>query len=303
MKRIFINKKKAIHMDVPLNVIHRESHTIYSSTSIDNTAKIHSTAKIADRVTIGPWVFIGKNVEIGEGTRIDAHAVISQNTAMGKNNHIHANAVVGGDPQDLSYRGEDTWLKMGDGNIVREFVTLNRGSIGGGGLTTIGNKNFFLSYSHVAHDCHVGNETLFTNNSAIAGHVTVDDYAIIGAYSAVHQFARIGAYSFLAHAAQVSQDIPPYMLVKGAPAVPIGLNLVGLRRRGFSNETISGLKKAFRIMYRDSLSLKEVIAALTALIPETPEVKLILDLIESSKRGVARKQNASRFTLSPSANS
>lgn len=303
MKRIFINKKKAIHMDVPLNVIHRESHTIYSSTSIDNTAKIHPTAKIADRVTIGPWVFIGKNVEIGEGTRIDAHAVISQNTTMGKNNHIHANAVVGGDPQDLSYRGEDTWLKMGDGNIVREFVTLNRGSIGGGGFTTIGNKNFFLSYSHVAHDCHVGNETLFTNNSAIAGHVTVDDCAIIGAYSAVHQFARIGAYSFLAHAAQVSQDIPPYMLVKGAPAVPIGLNLVGLRRRGFSNETISGLKKAFRIMYRDSLSLKEVIAALTALIPETPEVKLILDLIESSKRGVARKQNASRFTLSPSANS
>ena len=254
---------------------------------IDDTAKIHATAKMGKNVTIGPFVFIGKNVEIGEGTRIDAHAVISQNTIMGKNNIIHSFAAIGGDPQDLGYRGEDTFLKMGNDNIVREFVTLNRGTVGGGGTTHIGNKNFFLSYSHVAHDCHVGNETLFINNASIAGHVTVDDFAIMGAYSAAHQHAHVGAYSFLAHMAQISQDIPPYMLVKGVPGVPVALNLVGLRRRGFSNETISGLKKAFKIMYHEHLPLKEMTAALEDLVIEVPQVQLILDLM----RFIAKNNN------------
>lgn len=256
---------------------------------IDPTAKIHPTAKVADNVTIGPWVCIGEHVEIGEGTRIDAHAVISKHTIMGKNNHIHSHAVVGGDPQDLSYRGEVTWLKMGDGNIVREFVTINRGSAKSG-TTTIGNKNCFLSYSHVAHDAHIGNEVLFVNNASIAGHVTVDDFAIIGAYSAVHQFTHIGAYSFLVHAAQVSHDIPPFMLVKGTPGIPIALNVVGLRRRGFSPETMSGLKKAYKIMYRQGIPLKELEAQLAALACETPEIQLIIDLMKNSKRGIVRKQ-------------
>jgi len=256
---------------------------------IDPTAKIHSTAKIADGVTIGPWVYIGEHVEIGEGTRIDAHAVVLRHTLMGKNNHIHSHAVVGGDPQDLGYRGEEVWLKMGDENIVREFVTINRGSTKSG-TTIVGNKNCFLSYSHVAHDCHIGNEALFVNNASLAGHVTVDDYAIIGAYAAVHQFTRIGSYSFLVHAAQVSHDIPPFMLVKGTPGVPIALNLVALRRRGFSAEAISGLKKAYRLMYRQGLPLKELEAALAELSTTTPEVKLIIDLMSSSKRGIVRKQ-------------
>lgn len=256
---------------------------------IDSTAKIHPSAKIADGVTIGPWVYVGEHVQIGEGTRIDSHAVVLRHTVMGKNNHIHSHAVVGGDPQDLGYRKEETWLKMGDDNIVREFATINRGSAKSG-TTTIGNKNCFLSYSHVAHDCHIGNEVLFVNNSSVAGHVTVDDFAIIGAYAAVHQFTRIGAYSFLVHAAQVSHDIPPFMLVKGSPAIPVALNLVALRRRGFSSEAISGLKKAYRLMYRKGLSLKELETALAELAAETVEVQMIIDLMESSKRGIVRKQ-------------
>jgi UDP-N-acetylglucosamine acyltransferase len=256
---------------------------------IDSTARIHPTAKIADNVTIGPWAYVGEHVEIGKGTKIDAHAVVLRHTVMGKNNHIHSHAVVGGDPQDLSYRGEPVWLKMGDDNIVREFVTINRGSTKSG-TTHIGNKNCFLSYSHVAHDCHIGNEILFVNNASVAGHVTVDDYAIIGAYAAVHQFTRIGSYSFLVHAAQVSHDIPPYMLVKGTPGVPIALNLVALRRRGFSTESISGLKKAYRLMYRQGLSLKELEDALIELSRQTPEIQLIIDLMKTSKRGIVRKQ-------------
>lgn len=255
---------------------------------IDPTARIHSSAKIADDVVIGPWVCIGEKVEIGAGTRIEAHAVVKQHTIIGKNNHIHSHAVVGGDPQDLSYRGEETWLKMGDGNIVREFVTINRGSIKSG-TTFIGNKNCFLSYSHVAHDAHIGNEVLFVNNASIAGHVIVDDFAIVGAYAAVHQFTHIGSYSFLVHATQVSHDIPPFMLVKGSPGVPFALNLVALRRRGFSQETIGGLKKAYRLMYRQRLPMKELESSLEALAKETPEIQMILDLMKTSKRGIVRK--------------
>lgn len=268
-----------------------------SQSVIDETAKIHATAKIAEGVFIGPWVYIGKNVEIGAGTRIDAHAAVMQNTKMGKNNHIHSHAVVGGDPQDLSYRGEETWLEMGDGNIIREFVTINRGSAGGVGTTTVGNKNCFLSYSHVAHDAHIGNEVLFVNNASIAGHVSVDDFAIVGAYAAVHQFTRIGAYSFLVHATQVSHDIPPFMLVRGTPGVPIALNLVGLRRRGFTQDTITGLKKAYRLMYRQGLPLKELEVSLEKLAVETPEVQMIIDLMKNSKRGILRKQSGRRATM------
>ena len=261
-----------------------------SKSLIDPTAKIHPTAKIAKNVIIGPWVYIGEHVTIGEGTRLDAHAVVKQHTKMGKNNHIHSHAVVGGDPQDLSYHGEETWLEMGNENIVREFVTINRGSTKSG-ITILGNKNCFLSYSHVAHDARIGNEVLFVNNASIAGHVTVDDFAIIGAYSAVHQFTRIGSYSFLVHATQVSHDIPPYMLVKGTPGIPIALNLVALRRRGFSNKAISGLKKAYKLMYRQSLSLKKIEAGLEELLTETPEVQLIIDLMKNSKRGILREQS------------
>lgn len=260
------------------------------TTMIDQTARIHPSAKIANDVFIGPWACIGEQVEIGAGTKIESHAVIMKHTKMGKNNHVHSHAVVGGDPQDLSYRGEETWLEIGDENIIREFVTLNRGSMRGEKITRIGNKNCFLTYSHVGHDACIGNEVLFINNASIGGHVTVDDYAIIGAYSAVHQFCRIGAYSFLAHATQVTYDIPPFVLVKGSPGAPVALNLVGLRRRGISSEAVSAIKKAFRIMYRQNLPLKTVEIELTELAKTIPEIALILDVIRNSKRGVVRKQ-------------
>lgn len=262
-----------------------------STSSISPAAIIHPTAKIAENVVIGPCVYIGEHVTIGEGTRIDAHAVISKHSIIGKNNYIHSHAAVGGDPQDISYRGEEVWLTIGDDNIIREFVTINRGSVSGGGMTYVGNKNYFLSYSHVAHDAHVGNEILFINYASIGGHVTVDDFAIMGAYSTAHQFCHIGSYSFLAHNAQISQDIPPFMLVKGIPGAPCALNLVGLRRRGFSQETISGLKKAFRLMYRQGLTMEEVESGLIELSKETPEVQMIIDLMKKSKRGIVRRQS------------
>ena len=259
---------------------------------ISPAAIVHPTAKIADDVAIGPWVVIGEHVEIGSGSRIDAHAMVVKNTIMGKNNHIHSHAVIGGDSQDLKYKGEESWLIMGDGNIVREFATINRGSDGVSNTTVVGNGNSFFSYSHVAHDARIGNGVLFVNNAGVSGHVTVDDFAIIGAYAAVHQFTRIGSYSFLVHVAKAVQDIQPFMLVKGTPGIPFALNLVGLRRHGFSTKTIGGLKKAYRLMYRDGLSLVELESALVELAEETPEINMIIDIMKNSERGIVRKQIA-----------
>lgn len=253
------------------------------------TAHIDPTAKISEGVSIGPYVVIGANAEIGEGSRIDSHAVIGPNTVMGKRNQVYSFAAVGGDPQDLNYHGEPTFLYIGDDNIIREYVTISRGSTKGDGATKIGHKNMLLAYSHVAHDCILGNEILMTNNATLAGHVKVDDFAILGAFTAVHQFCRVGAYSFLSRATEINKDIPPYMLVKGLPGLPCGLNAVGLKRRGFSEQTIAGLKKAYRIIYRRELRLETMLNELRELIPSTPEVKLIVDLIEESKRGIARQ--------------
>lgn len=256
---------------------------------IAKSADIHPSAKIAENVFIAASAYIGENVEIGEGCRIEPYAVIQKNTRMGKNNHIYAQAVLGGDPQHLSYKGEESWLVIGDNNIVREHVTLNRGSHLGNHTTSIGNNNTFFAGAHVAHDCCIGNHVLFVNYAGVTGHVTVEDYVILGAYSGAHQFSRIGAYSFLLTAAQVKNDIPPYMMVSGEPAVPICLNAIGLRRHGFSSKTILGIKKAFRLMYRQMLPMDELKAGLAALAEETPEIQAILDMINTSKRGIVRK--------------
>jgi len=258
--------------------------------TIDPLASIHSTASIGKDVSIGPWTIIGPNVHIGDNTRIESHVVISCNTRLGKNNVISPYVSLGGDPQDLSYKGEDTYLEIGDGNVIREFVTINRGS-SPNGLTRIGDKNFLLAYSHVAHDCILGNEVLMVNNATLAGHVTVDDYVILGAFTAVHQFCRVGAYSFLIHATEISKDVPPYMLVKGLPGFPCGLNVVGLKRRGFSSETIRHLKEAYQILYRRGLKFDSVQQDLEELTQVCPEVRLILDLIAVSERGIARRSN------------
>ena len=210
-----------------------DTAVLETPTQIDSRASIHPSVVIGNNVSIGPWVMIGPNVEIGDNTKIHSHVVIDRDTKLGKNNVIHSYAALGGDPQDLGYKGEDTYLEMGDGNIVREFVTINRGSATGKRITRVGNKNFFLAYSHVAHDCQLKNEILMVNNATLAGHVTVDDYVILGAFTAVHQFCRVGAYSFLSRATEISKDVPPYMLVKGLPGFPCGLNKVGLKRPWF----------------------------------------------------------------------
>ena len=256
---------------------------------IDSRASIDPTAIIGKNVEIGPWSMIGPNTQIGDGTVIYPHVVIDRNTKIGCGNTIYPYVSVGCDPQDLGYKGEDTYLEIGDHNIIREFVTINRGSTGGHGITKIGNKNCFLAYSHVAHDCVIGNEVLMVNNATIAGHVTIDDYVILGAFTAVHQFCRVGAYSFLSRATEISKDVPPYMLVKGLPAFPCGLNTVGLKRRGFSDETMRGLKKAYQALYRRGLKFDDVLKELEVLSETYPEIQLILELIHSSERGIARR--------------
>lgn len=256
---------------------------------IDKLAIIHSTAKIGTDVTIGPWTLIGKNTIIGDGTEISAHVVIGKNTMLGEKNKIYSYASVGSDPQHLAYNAEETWLEVGNYNTIREFVTINRGTKEGQQVTRIGNDNYLMAYSHIAHDCRVGNYVIFANTASIAGHVEVGDHANLGAFSGVHQFCRIGAYCFLGRATKIYQDILPYMLVTGNPGVPTGLNTVGLRRHGFNGETMRSLKRAFQLIYRDNRKLSEVCAELEKLAADVPEVNNLLIMISTStRRGFAR---------------
>ncbi len=255
---------------------------------IDQRAIIHPSAKIGKDVTIGPWSTIGENVTVGEGSEIGSHVVISQNTTIGKNNKIFPFASIGTDPQYIGYKDDPTWLEIGDGNVIREFVTINRGTKEGRGITRVGSHNYFMAYTHVAHDCIIGNCVIFANLAQIAGHVEIGDHASLGAYSGVHQFCRVGAYTFLGRAAKVYQDILPYMLVTGNPAAPTGLNSVGLRRHGFNEEVMRSLKQAYHLVHRRDIKLENVCAELTQLAGKTPEVQLLLTMISTSTRGFAR---------------
>lgn len=256
---------------------------------IDERVIIHPTAKIAENVTIGPWTVIGPEVEIGEGTIIGPHVVINGPTKIGKNNKIYQFASVGEDPQDKKYQGERTWLEIGDNNIIREYCTLNRGTAVGGGLTKIGSHNLLMAYVHVAHDCIVGDHVIMANSAGLAGHVTLQDYAIMSAFTGVHQFCVIGSHSFIGRGALITKDVPPYMLVAGdAQPAAYGLNLEGLKRRDFSPERISMLKRAYKILYRQNLSLAESLENLKELAKECPEVQEMLEFVEKSERGIIR---------------
>ena len=255
---------------------------------IDSRAEIHPSAKIADNVSIGPWSIIGPNVEIDEGTRIDSHVIIRRNTTIGKNNRIYQFVSLGEDPQHIDYPGEDTRLIIGDNNTLRENVTIHRGTEGGGGLTKIGHNNYLMAYSHLGHDCILGNHIMIVNTAQLAGHVLVKDYVTIGAFCAVHQHVTIGEYSFISRACLVSKDILPYIIVCGPDIAIYGLNIVGLRRRGFSNQTIKQLQRAYKMVFRKGIPIKEVAVQLQALLSECPEVQLFIDAIECSKRGVVR---------------
>lgn len=254
---------------------------------IDARAIVDPTAKIGPDVSIGPWTLIEGNVEIGAGTKIASHVVIKAHTRIGKNNHIYQFSSIGEVPQDTSFQGETTQLEIGDNNIIREFCTISRGSANGGGTTRIGNNNFIMAYVHIAHDCQIGNEVTLVNNAALAGHVHVGDFARIGGFVGVHQYCSIGAYSFVT-AAMIGKDIPPYVIVTGNTAKLCGLNIVGLKRRGFSSEAITGLRRAYNILFRKGLKLATAMAELENMLPEFPDVKLFIDAVNQSARGILR---------------
>lgn len=255
---------------------------------IHPSAFIHPDAKIADNVEIGPWTVIGADVEIGANTWIGPHVVIHGPAKIGANNLIYQFASVAENPQDRRYTNEKTWLIMGDNNVIREFCTLNRGSAGGGGITEIGNNNLFMAYSHVAHDCKIGNNTTFTNNASLAGHVVVGDYATIGAFSAVHQFCHIGAHSFIARATMVAKDVLPYVLVSGYEATTFGINSRGLARRGFTAETMRQLKQAYKIIFRQGNTVEQALDELYKIANICPEIELLITGLKNSERGIIR---------------
>lgn len=255
---------------------------------IHETAIVHPGAQIGQGVEIGPFAVIGEHVILGDNSTVGPHAVIEGWTEIGRQNKIFQFASVGADPQDLKYHGEKAWLRLGDRNIVREFVTLHRGTEGGGAETVIGNDNLFMAYSHVAHDCRVGNRVILANGSTLAGHVTVDDFAILGGLSAVHQFTRVGCHVMISGGSMVAQDIPPYTIAQGDRAKTVGLNLVGLQRRGFSESSIRGIKRAYKLVYRSGLRLELALEKIAAEVEETPELKVFIDFIRGSERGIAR---------------
>jgi UDP-N-acetylglucosamine acyltransferase len=255
---------------------------------IDAHAVVDPKAKIDTGVHIGPYAVIGADVEIAGGTRIGPHAVIKGPTTIGPDNHIFQFASIGDDPQDKKYKGEVTRLVIGARNTIREYCTINRGTVQDRGVTAIGNDNWIMAYCHVAHDCVVGDHTIFANNASIAGHVRVGDYAILGGFTAVHQFCRIGAHALSSMFSYVTKDVPAYVTISGRPAEPRGINAEGLKRRNFTPEQIRNIREAYRIVYRQSLKLDEAIASLEPLVESQPEIRPFLDSLRDGSRGLAR---------------
>lgn len=265
-------------------------------TLIHSTAVIEHGAQIDSSVTIGPYAVIGANVRIDADTTVGSHTVIEGHTTIGKANRIGHFASVGGAPQDMKYAGEPTELVIGDRNVIREFTTIHTGTAQDVGMTRIGNDNWIMAYVHIAHDCVVGDHAIFSSNAQIAGHVTVGDYAILGGMSGVHQFVRIGAHSFLGGASALVQDLPPFVIAAGDKATPHGINVEGLRRRGFSAGEISAIRAAYRTLYKNGLSFEEAKVQLRSDSDRKDDghiqVRALLDFIESAKRGIIRGTGA-----------
>lgn len=252
------------------------------------TAVVHPDARLHETVEVGPYTVIGPKVTIGPGTRVGPHAVIEGRTTLGARNHVFQFASVGAAPQDLKFAGEDTQLVIGDENIIREFATLHIGTVGGGGVTRIGNRNLFMNYSHVAHDVVIGNGCILANSVALAGHVELSDYVILGGLSAVHQFTRLGKHAFVAGGSMVAMDVPPYCTAQGDRAELAGLNTVGLARHGFTDEQQGRIKEAYKILFRSKLTLAEALTKLKAELGGHPEIDHLIDFVSSSKRGLTR---------------
>jgi len=252
------------------------------------TAIIDPKAEVDDTVEVGPYSIIGPHVSIGAGTRIGAHVVIDPYVTIGPECTIHQFAAIGAPPQSLKFKGEKTFVKIGRGTTIREFVTIHRGTEFGGGITEIGDSCFLMNYTHVAHDCRIGREVVFANNATLAGHIIIGDHATIGGLTAIHQFVHVGDYAFIGGKAAVVKDIPPYVISSGDRAKLHGLNSVGLKRHGFSQATLSELKKAYRIIFRIGLTLHEALERVKAEVEHTPEVVNFIDFIQSSERGITR---------------
>jgi UDP-N-acetylglucosamine acyltransferase len=256
--------------------------------AIHPTAVIAPDAVLADGVEVGPFSVIGPGVEIGRGTRVGPHVVVEGPTRIGAGNRIFQFASVGADPQDKKYRGEMSRLEIGDRNVIRECVTLHRGTAQDHGVTRIGDDNLFMAYAHVAHDCVIGNQCILANNATLGGHVHLGDWVIMGGLSAVHQFGRVGAHAFIANNAAVTRDVPPFVMAVGQPADAHSINAEGLKRRGFTPGQIRNIRAAFRVLYRSGLKLAEATAQLEALAKDQPELLPLVEFLPQASRGIVR---------------
>lgn len=255
---------------------------------IHSTAIVDKSANLADDVNVGPYSVIGPNVTIDAGTTVGPHVVINGPTTIGKNNRIFQFASIGEEPQDKKYAGEPTSLEIGNGNVIRECCTISRGTVQDEGVTRVANDNWIMAYVHIAHDCQIGSNTIFANSASLAGHVEVQDHAILGGFTLVHQFCKIGAHCFTQMNSVISKDVPPFLMVAGHMAKPYGLNSEGLKRRGMSSEVLSALKKAYKVVYRSGNSLDQAIAELTESASNYSEVKQFVDFLSNATRGIVR---------------
>lgn len=255
---------------------------------IHPTAIIDPDAKVGNRVSVGPYSIIGAGVEIGDECVIGPHVVIEGPTAIGQRNRFYQFGSIGADPQDKKFHGESARLEIGDDNTFREFVTINRGTADGGGITRIGNGNWLMAYVHIAHDCIVGNQTIFANSASLAGHCRVDDHAILGGFSLIHQFCQVGAHAFTSMGSIINRDVPPFVTVAGNFAEPKGINSEGLKRRGFSKDSILAIRRAYKTLYLSGLPLAEARNQIDAVLDHAAELKLLVEFIDRSERSLIR---------------
>ena len=261
---------------------------IHPTAVIHATAIVHESAKIGADVEIGPWSVIGADVEIGDGCSIASHVVIKGSTRIGSGNRIFQFCSIGEDCQDKKYKGEQTFLEIGDDNVIREHCTIHRGTVQDNALTRIGSRNLLMVNVHVAHDCIIGDDCILANNATLAGHVHIGDWVIFGGLSAIHQFGRVGSHAFVAGMAALNKDVPPYVMAAGHYAKPFGVNSEGLKRRGFSAEAISAVKKAYKLIYRQGLTVEEALPQLEALAAEEAAVAPFVDFLKQNERGIVR---------------
>lgn len=255
---------------------------------IHPTAIVDKRAKLGANVSVGPYTVVDGDVEVGEGTTIGAHNVITGHTRIGKQNRIFHFCSIGEANQDKKYMGEPTRLEIGDGNTIREYCSINRGTVQDAGVTRMGDDNWIMAYCHIAHDCQVGSHTVFANHATLAGHVEVGDWTILGGFVGVHQFVKVGAHVMAGISSVVTQDVPPFLTIAGQPCSPHGINSEGLKRRGFTPEAIAALKKAYKTLYKSGLTLADARAELDRQAAESPEVRLLAQFLATSTRGILR---------------